>query len=243
MHRLPEQPGFWPRPLLQRRLRSERCSVAKNGNQQHQTPTPVTANVKTIPVGVLGCTCYLMKTRVLHVVRRSLLLSFYLHTNLKANGARHRWLVSSLFCETGNTYSGPLWWRKKPLRSTATRHPSCSADIIGTWKQKRKTVDLQMLREIRKEGLKNIQAHESYSDLRLREWEKHTQPISKLSNEILRGWEKKKKKNQPGQMTFWRQPPSIRNCTKEYEINIWPKAIYFKYMKPNYNYSRLPAQH
>lgn len=54
-----------------------------------------------------------------------------------------------------------------------------------------------MLREIRKEGLKNIQAHESYSDLRLREWEKHTQPISKLSNEILRGWEKKKKSARP----------------------------------------------
>lgn len=46
-----------------------------------------------------------MKTRVLHVVRRPLLLSFNLYTNLKPNGTRHCWLVCSLFCNTRNKYS------------------------------------------------------------------------------------------------------------------------------------------
>lgn len=88
------------------------------------TSTPLKVNVKTIPAAVAACTRYLMKARVLHVVRRSLLLSFNLYTNLKANGTWHRWLVCSLFCNTGNKYSATSFvWR--PLE-TMIHHPLCS---------------------------------------------------------------------------------------------------------------------
>lgn len=145
----------------------------------HQTSTPVKANVKTIPAGVLVCTCHLMKTCVLHVVRRSLLLSFYLHTNLKANGAWHCWLVSSLFCETGNTYRRPLWCRTKHLR-LLDHDPSSFVLRWHHWQMKTKEENcgsadhyiwFLCIHEIRKEVLKNIQAHLVYSDLHLREQE------------------------------------------------------------------------
>lgn len=115
-HRLPGQPGFWPRPLLQRRSRSERCSVEKNVDRNIQHQHRSKQMWRRFLLAFLVCTCHLMKTRVLHVVRRSLLLSFYLHANLKANGARHCGLVSSLFCETGNTHIYVrLWCRTKHL--------------------------------------------------------------------------------------------------------------------------------
>lgn len=180
MHRLPEQPGFWLRPLLQCRSRSERCSVKKNVKwPKHQTSTPVKANVKTIPGGVLVCTRYLMKTRVLHVVRRSLFLSFYLHANLKANGARHRWLVGSLFCGQEEhivdrfDIEQNIYVRPAPiilcalLTSWVNKNKNCgSADAPVA---PRPDFGVPML--IRKEVLMNIQAHPSYSDLHLREEE------------------------------------------------------------------------
>lgn len=58
------------------------------GMWNEQTSAP--ENVKKVPVGGTVSMGYLMKTRVLHVVRRPLLLSFNLYAYLKANGARHR---------------------------------------------------------------------------------------------------------------------------------------------------------